>query len=463
MIGRRCDKCISSYFALSVDNPEGCQKCFCFQHGTECQSASNFKLDVIKSDFERGFDGWRLTDDNGRVIIGDFLTFNWTDGSISVTVVKTDSPLAYFYAPLKFRGDQHYSYGKNLRISISASAPDVASFALTSLDVQILGGIGNSKRLITSSLSSFNQSRTLPSDQNKWFDLRLHEGPTYGWSPSLSSIEFQNILYNVEQIIIIAKFSNVLGSVVRLHNVTLPSAAPINNQELPSSYELVNYVEECDCRQPYSGLSCQLCANGYRRDQFGGTSYTECVPCQCNNHARTCNTTMCHCLNHTTGTFCENCRSGYFGQAKDGGLCTACPSVCSLSTMGAGGECLEDDQNKVICTNCRRGFDYPQCTLCSDGYFGDLAGIHGAAAACQRCNCNGNIDPNAVGNCNRTTGECYKCIYNTDGFYCEQCLTNYYGNALLFPKGNQCKGIAIRNSYITHRSYYTVYEYVDTL
>lgn len=63
-----------------------------------------------------------------------------------------------------------------------------------------------------------------------------------------------------------------------------------------------------------------------------------------------------------------------------------------------------------------------RCELCSDGYYGDLTGLSGTVQLCQACDCNGNVDPNAVGNCNRTTGECLKCIYNTDGQNCDQCL-----------------------------------------
>lgn len=39
--------------------------------------------------------------------------------------------------------------------------------------------------------------------------------------------------------------------------------------------------------------------------------------------------------------------------------------------------------------------------MCTDGYFGDPQGRLGIVIPCQRCECNGNIDLNAVGNCNR--------------------------------------------------------------
>lgn len=74
--------------------------------------------------------------------------------------------------------------------------------------------------------------------------------------------------------------------------------------------------------------------------------------------------------------------------------------------------------------------------MCSDGYYGDLNGSNGKTLLCQLCDCNGNIDPNAVGNCNRTTGECLKCIHNTAGPHCNECLPGFYGDPYGLPHGS---------------------------
>lgn len=78
----------------------------------------------------------------------------------------------------------------------------------------------------------------------------------------------------------------------------------------------------------------------------------------------------------------------------------------------------------------------PRCEICSDGYFGDPTGVLGKIQLCQLCDCNGNIDPNAVGNCNRTTGECLKCIHNTAGPHCDQCLPGHFGDPYALPHGS---------------------------
>lgn len=69
-------------------------------------------------------------------------------------------------------------------------------------------------------------------------------------------------------------------------------------------------------------------------------------------------------------------------------------------------------------------------------------GLKGAPSLCQKCNCSGNIDPNAIGSCDSQTGACLKCIYNTrngPNNECELCAVGYYGNAKAYPKP-QCVG-----------------------
>lgn len=72
----------------------------------------------------------------------------------------------------------------------------------------------------------------------------------------------------------------------------------------------------------------------------------------------------------------------------------------------------------------------PRCEECEDGYFGDPEGLRGPIRPCQKCNCNNNVDPNAIGNCDTTTGECLRCIDHTDGFNCERCSQGFFGDAL---------------------------------
>lgn len=80
-----------------------------------------------------------------------------------------------------------------------------------------------------------------------------------------------------------------------------------------------------------------------------------------------------------------------------------------------------------------------RCELCDDGFFGDPLGQSGPVRACRACKCSDNIDPNAVGNCDRETGECLKCIYNTAGFFCDRCKDAFYGNALASDPADKCK------------------------
>lgn len=75
-------------------------------------------------------------------------------------------------------------------------------------------------------------------------------------------------------------------------------------------------------------------------------------------------------------------------------------------------------------------FSGVRCELCEDGFYGNPLGWGGEVRPCVMCECNGNVDPNAVGVCDRVTGRCMKCVGHTTGDHCERCRSGYYGNAL---------------------------------
>ena len=60
--------------------------------------------------------------------------------------------------------------------------------------------------------------------------------------------------------------------------------------------------------------------------------------------------------------------------------------------------------------------------------------------SCQPCQCSNNVDPNAPGNCDRLTGRCLKCLYNTTGAHCDQCKAGYYGDPLAPNPADKCRG-----------------------
>ncbi|XP_035524349.1 laminin subunit gamma-3 isoform X2 [Morone saxatilis] len=132
---------------------------------------------------------------------------------------------------------------------------------------------------------------------------------------------------------------------------------------------------------------------------------------------------------------CEHCLDGYYGNALIGmpGDCQPCP--CPDRTSCA--QIAETGQ--VVCTNCPTGQTGMRCQMCEDGYYGDPLGQSGPARPCVRCNCNGNVDFNAVGICDRITGRCLKCMGHTEGDHCQRCQRGFYGDALNQTVGQKCK------------------------
>ncbi|CAH1787839.1 unnamed protein product [Owenia fusiformis] len=410
--GQNCDTCKPGYFNLDADNKYGCMSCFCYGHTSECMSAPGYSTKSIESVFDTGKQRWTAEDREGQNIDLKF------DGFTSNIGISAGSQIAYFVAPVRYLGDQRNSYNQNLKFSLNVGEEGARASAI---DV-IIEGDGRAIRA-----PIFAQGNPTPSTRSQDFSFQLNEHPDLQWSPRMDGLEFIKILANITSIKIRGAYTQ--SGVGFLDNVELESAKRGNGGEEAS------WVEQCTCPPGYVGQYCESCAPGYRRDPPNGGPYARCVPCNCNGHSDDCdvNTGKCICQHNTAGDNCERCRPGWYGYALAGteNDCKQCPCP-------DGGSCAEMMNGDVACTNCKEGYAGLHCEICADGYFGDPQGKYGPRRPCQKCQCSGNIDPNAIANCNTTTGECLKCIYNTAGFYCDACLPGYYGDALGLPKG-QCK------------------------
>ncbi|ESO82825.1 hypothetical protein LOTGIDRAFT_108840, partial [Lottia gigantea] len=89
--------------------------------------------------------------------------------------------------------------------------------------------------------------------------------------------------------------------------------------------------------------------------------FTQCPLCQCNGHS-TCieNTDVCeNCQDLTEGKQCEQCKSGYFGNPRNGGNCSVCECNGQADTC---------NRESGVC-HCRtRGVTGDKCELCDKNH-----------------------------------------------------------------------------------------------
>ncbi|XP_078668926.1 attractin-like protein 1 [Branchiostoma floridae x Branchiostoma belcheri] len=93
--------------------------------------------------------------------------------------------------------------------------------------------------------------------------------------------------------------------------------------------------------------------------------FTSCPDCQCNGHSTCGNSSVCQqCQDLTQGTHCEQCVPGYYGDATNGGNCTACQCHGHADHCNAqNGDCYCNTKG-IIGKGCDR------CDV-SHRYFGD--------------------------------------------------------------------------------------------
>ncbi|KFP41541.1 Laminin subunit gamma-1, partial [Chlamydotis macqueenii] len=412
--GFHCERCKPGFFHLDSSNPRGCTPCFCFGHSSVCTNAVGYSIYSITSSFQFGEDEWRAEQRDGSEVL-----LQWSAETQDISVISDSYFPMYFVAPRKFLGNQILSYGQNLTFSFRVDRRDTR---LSAEDL-VLEGAG-----LRVSVPLIAQGNPYPSENALIYTFRLHEAADYPWRPTLTAFDFQKLLHNLTSIKIRGTYSE--RSAGHLDDVTITSARP--GPGIPAAW-----VESCSCPVGYEGQFCERCSSGYRRETPSLGPYSPCVPCACNGHSETCEpeTGMCNCRDNTAGSHCEKCSDGYYGDATAGTASDCQPCPCPGSSSCA----IVPRTKEVVCTSCQAGTTGKRCELCDDAYFGDPLGENGAVRPCRLCQCNDNIDPNAVGNCDRQTGECLKCIYNTAGFYCDRCKDGFFGNPLAPDPADKCR------------------------
>lgn len=405
--GQSCNRCKPGSFNLQLENPEGCNKCFCFGHSLACSSSNQYMPFNITSDFLEDPDGWK-----GVFSRGHEQSLIWKEGEVYLLPYREEN--GFYKAPDKYLGNMLLSSGRTLSMSFTAELEELLPRSVT---VRLEGsGMSVSADLYTQQ-EPYSPLEKTPINT---FTLRLTEKDVY---PSVSSFEFLRMLYNLTALHI----SNAGGQnyTSQLSRVTLESA--VQKVHHPDVLPHALWVEVCSCPTGFAGQFCQLCAPGFTRETPDGGPFSPCVPCNCNQHG-TCHpeTGVCACTDFTTGRHCERCEDGYYGNALTGspGDCLPCP--CPDRTT-----CVQvPETGDVFCTNCPTGQRGVRCELCDDGFYGNPLGWGGTVQPCAKCQCNGNVDANAVGVCDHMTGRCLKCLSHTTGDHCEKCRLGYYGNAL---------------------------------
>ncbi|XP_041417679.1 laminin subunit beta-2 isoform X1 [Xenopus laevis] len=195
------------------------------------------------------------------------------------------------------------------------------------------------------------------------------------------------------------------------------------------------HTGQCPCRPGAFSSRCDRC-------QPGHWGFPNCRQCQCNGHSEECDQRTGACLtcrDHSTGDRCERCIAGFFGNPVrgSGDHCRPCPCPEGPNSgRHFAASCHQDPRSRQVICNCKQGYSglvkramslrRSRCDECSPGFFGNPFQTGGR---CLLCQCNNNIDMTDIGACDRRNGQCIKCMFNTEGRFCEQCRIGFYGDA----------------------------------
>ncbi|XP_032149235.1 laminin subunit alpha-1 [Sapajus apella] len=425
--GKACDRCKPGFYNLKEKNPQGCSECFCFGVSDVCSSLS-WPVGQVNN-----MSGWLVTDlISSRKIPSqqDVLGGHHQVSINNTAVMQRLAPRYYWAAPEAYLGNKLTAFGGFLKYTVSYDIPveTVDSNLMSHTDVIIKGnGLTLGTQAEGLSLQPYEEYLNVVGIVPENFR-------DFSSKKQIDRDQLMTVLANVTHLLIRANYNSAKMALYRLESVSLDIASP-NAIDLAMAAE----VEHCECPQGYTGTSCESCLSGYYRVDgilFGGI----CQPCECHDHAAECDVhgVCIACAHNTTGDHCEQCLPGFYGEPSRGtpGDCQPCACPLTMATNNFSPTCHLNDGDEVVCDQCAPGYSGAWCERCADGYYGNPTA---PGKPCVPCDCSGNVDPEEAGHCDSVTGECLKCLGNTDGAHCERCADGFFGDAVTAKNCRACE------------------------
>ncbi|KAF0028671.1 hypothetical protein F2P81_019758 [Scophthalmus maximus] len=337
VMGAHCDLCKPGFYNLQEKNPLGCTNCFCFGVSDVCESSTWSTAQVFHGD------AWLHPSQSHHIPTAVhsndlILPGNTSSGHIHQLVLS-------WAAPASFLGNKLMSFGGYLNYDVVYDIPlDNEDHSLPAHSDIIIEGNGRALRLspllvlLLSPLAE--RSVALAMIPQRFVDDQTGDHVTRD--------DLLSVLAGMTSLRVRVHLNASADGPIRLSRVSLD----VGNSQSVSGIQAVA-VETCECPWGYSGTSCEGCTH------------------------------------NTTGSHCDQCLPGFYGDATEG-----TPSDCRMCPCP-----LTEPSNR-----------------CASGYYGNPQVVGGA---CVRCECNGNVDVSEVGHCDDITGDCLRCLGNTAGSHCE--------------------------------------------
>uniref|UniRef100_A0A3Q3KQ98 Laminin, alpha 2 n=1 Tax=Monopterus albus TaxID=43700 RepID=A0A3Q3KQ98_MONAL len=436
--GDHCDRCKPDTFGLSVRNPLGCSRCYCYGLTHSCTEAQGLIRMWLTLKPEQTV--LHLVDKSNTVETRRGVSFQHPEILAHAELVTSVLSEPYYWKlPEQFRGSMITAYGGHLKYAVYYEARDETGPSSYEPQVIIKGGPNH----------NIVMNRHIPGLQigqltRHEIDMTEHEWK-YADGRPMTREDFMDILFHVDYILIKASHGNLMRH-SRISEISLTVAEEGRpTRESEKAYQ----IEKCDCPVGYSGLSCEECAAGFYRLRFGSPAPASvfraptavgmgsCVQCQCSGHSNTCDaeTSICqNCRDNTEGDHCERCAPGFYGVVR--GIPDDCkPCACPLtnSENNFSPTCVAEGFDDYRCTACPEGYEGKYCERCATGYHGNPRMPGGR---CEECKCS--LWGALPGPCDPVTGQC-RCRVGAFGKSCDQCMDRHVcGPAGIICKTNAC-------------------------